>query len=651
MNSNYVIGGGTPSYYPSYYCHDNPSDSQCGKELPQLDPNTGSYDLGFDCGKISFASIDNKATDNKSKNNKSKDNKPACTDPASLSCALAKAQVSVLPNIILVMDTIAKKFVQLDYEYQNFYYTSTPPSSINTKDLTPDWIKSFCTAKNLVPCCASVAARGRGECPRRFGNYSPIISEQQPDSVKPETLTEAYIPYGLLPYLNDQDFIEPSLNQYIGALTEAYTNYLTTLPPPKLTKWRKQAEENGWILAGMYYYTISKQEAAQQVSLSSLPGFIVAEPKGDAIKEVKGNKGLRIRQYRNNSRVDTEALFSAIAGESSKAASSYAAPVIGTSKALAAAWIPAHSMLSSLMSNLTKGNGNPLFQLAASGYSMMVSAQLLFWITVLAVGVIGALLAVNPMVLGSGMTVNPLLEYAKAMWGLVSPFFILMIASLYSMGAIIGIYLPLLPYIIFTMGAIGWIMTTLEAMVAGPLIALGILSPSGQHELLGKAEPAVMILFNLVLRPGLMVFGMMASMFVAIVVIKMINTGFAQVAFEIIGAPGIFESLAFFVVYVSLIMMALNKVFSLIHVIPEKVLMYIGGQAISYGESEGLAGAKQALEGSAGAITGASKESGSAATGGVTKAVQDQKVEERENEENAKKGIEAKPFKLPKFLR
>jgi hypothetical protein len=239
------------------------------------------------------------------------------------------------------------------------------------------------------------------------------------------------------------------------------------------------------------------------------------------------------------------------------------------------------------------------------------------------------------------MTANPFLEYFKIGWGLVSPFFILMIAALYSMGAIIGIYLPLLPYIIFTMGAIGWIMTTLEAMVAGPLIALGILSPSGQHELLGKAEPAVMILFNLILRPGLMIFGMMASMFVAIVVIKMINTGFDQVAHDVISHPGLFEIIAFFVVYVALITMALNKVFSLIHVIPEKVLMYIGGQAISYGESEGLAGAKQALEGSTGAVTGASKEASAGTAGSALKAGQDAKIEKKEKEKPKDPSLQA----------
>ena len=160
-------------------------------------------------------------------------------------------------------------------------------------------------------------------------------------------------------------------------------------------------------------------------------------------------------------------------------------------------------------------------------------------------------------------------------------------------------------------------------MVAGPIIALGILSPSGQHELLGKSEPAVMIIFNLILRPALMVFGMMASMLLAVVVVTMINQGFAKVAFNIIQAPGLVESIIFMIAYTSLLVTALNKVFTLIHVIPEKVLTYIGGQAISYGEGEGLQGMKQGIEGGASGMSGGAKEAGAAPAAGVTKVGQD----------------------------
>ncbi|MCE3238162.1 MAG: hypothetical protein K0R24_1143 [Gammaproteobacteria bacterium] len=631
MLSNYTISG-MPSSFASYYCAEHPSDQDCrSKALPELNPKSGSYNLGFGCGAIEFRNIKTKSDTNSG----SKPFPDACIDPQSLSCALAKAQVMVLPGIISVVDTIAKKFVQMDYEYQNFYYTSDLKSVTGNADTTPEWIKSFCTAKSIKPCCAQAKSEngilnGQKDCPSDFKDkYRPISSNEQTDSVNSQTLEKVYIPYGLEPYLNNEDFIAPAVNQYVGALTEAYTNYLATMPPPKLSSWRQDAEKNGWILAGMYYYTIAKENAAQQVSMDKLALFNITEPEphGLATQEEPKKKG--VRKYRNNLRLETNTLFSAIQGQSSSAASSYASPGIPKSSP-ATQWMMENlNMLHALMNDLTKGDKNPLAQLAASGYKMMYSAQILFWATLVIVSIAAVVGTINFVVLGSGMTANPALEYAKAAWGMVSPFFILMIVSLYSMGAIIGIYLPLLPYIIFTMGAIGWMMTTLEAMVAGPLIALGILSPSGQHELLGKAEPAVMILFNLILRPGLMIFGMMASMFVAIVVIKMINTGFSQVAYEVISSPGIFEALAFFVVYVSLVTMALNKVFSLIHVIPEKVLMYIGGQAISYSESEGLAGAKQALEGSAGAITGASKESGSAATSGILKARQDEKVKEK----------------------
>jgi len=128
-----------------------------------------------------------------------------------------------------------------------------------------------------------------------------------------------------------------------------------------------------------------------------------------------------------------------------------------------------------------------------------------------------------------------------------------------------------------------------------------------------------MIIFNLILRPGLMVFGLVTSLFLSAAVVTLINQSFLKVASNIITHPAIVESILMMMMYVSFIVMALNKVFSLIHVIPEKVLTYIGGQAISYGESEGMAGMKQAMEGGASSMAGAAKEMPGAAAAGVQK--------------------------------
>jgi hypothetical protein len=629
MNSTYTLGSDSAR---KYYCQ-AVDDNACGTSLPEFDPKSGSYDLGFDCGTLRFNSIDSA--------------KPSCQDPNSQLCILSKAQAQVFPGIITVLDKVAQKFVQLDYEYQQFWYDSTIDTA--KAQTEPEWIQNFCVA-NKIPlqnCCTDkdsakalqrkIFLWGRKRalnipvCAYSFflNKFPPYKSTVEANSTGPEALKKIYVPYGMKPYLDNSDFIQPVVDQYIGALTEAYTNYLSSTPPAPLSGWYKQSQAEGWIFAGMYYFRISKANAERQVSIDKLATFDVSEPSGVATKDNK---------YRNNiDPSNLQELFDTLAKEEEDNS------LLGNNPKLSAIKKSTSNLPSGTIQSLvedvagTPGKGNsglivrPLAHIASFGYSLMWGTQLAFVATAVAVAAVQGIWSSNFIVVGTGMTTSPWYEFAKALWGFFSPFYILLISALFSLGAILGVYLPLIPYTIFTMGAIGWMMAAIEAMVAGPIIALGILSPSGQHELLGKAEPAVLILFNLILRPSLMVFGMMASLLVASVVVTMINQSFARVAYDIIPHPALVEWTVFLIAYTSLLVTAMSKVFSLIHVIPEKVLTYIGGQAISYGEGEGLAGMKQAMEGGAGAIAGGGKEAGGAFAGGVQKVQQDAAHEKAED--------------------
>src|SRR3990167_2103914 len=122
--------------------------------------------------------------------------------------------------------------------------------------------------------------------------------------------------------------------------------------------------------------------------------------------------------------------------------------------------------------------------------------------------------------------VNPIGPAATFLYLVLAPPLLGFLGLLIAYGALLGVYIPLIPYVIFTFGVIGWMTSVIEAMVAGPLVALGILSPSGQHELLGKAEPALMLIFNIFLRPELMVFGLIFAMLLASVLVSLVNDTF-----------------------------------------------------------------------------------------------------------------------------
>lgn len=169
-------------------------------------------------------------------------------------------------------------------------------------------------------------------------------------------------------------------------------------------------------------------------------------------------------------------------------------------------------------------------------------------------------------------------------------------------------YVPILPYMIFTFGSIGWMMAVIEAMVAAPIVALGVTHPEG-HDAFGKGEQAIMILMNVFLRPAMMIIGYITAIALTYVSVWIINAGFdnaigfiqgstqfatvtdqvqTQNAGTITGGynnwAGIFAYFFSILVYTTMYLTVVQKSFTLISVLPDKVLRWIGGQPESYGQ-------------------------------------------------------------------
>jgi len=233
------------------------------------------------------------------------------------------------------------------------------------------------------------------------------------------------------------------------------------------------------------------------------------------------------------------------------------------------------SLTSGFQTNVTGGATNPLLMLQIFGTLMMVIAEVMFtvaFVLILALSIGGNL---NIFVLGTGFD-DPIGPTALAIMIFVLPLFWGAMALLVSAGALLAIYTPLLPYIYFTFGALAWMIATVEAMVAGPLVALGIISPSGQHEIMGKAEPALLLLFNLFLRPSLMIFGLIVAMLMAAVACMMVNQTFAFVMINW-AYPDPLTMIFMLIAYVSIILAVLNKCFAVINLIPQQVIRWISG--------------------------------------------------------------------------
>ncbi|KTD71375.1 type IVB secretion system protein DotA [Legionella tucsonensis] len=200
-----------------------------------------------------------------------------------------------------------------------------------------------------------------------------------------------------------------------------------------------------------------------------------------------------------------------------------------------------------------------------------------------------------------------------AMMSLAMPLVIAWVGVMVSVGFTTAYYIPILPYMIFTFGALGWLISVIEAMVAAPIVALGVTHPEG-HEAFGKGEAAIMILVNVFLRPSMMIIGYITAIALSYVGVWVLNAGYDQaIAFiqqentdsaklaggvwayggsESTGSgtggytdwAGIYAFFFSILTYTTLYLVIIQKAFTLISYLPDKVLRWIGGTPESIGQ-------------------------------------------------------------------
>ena len=533
-----------------------------------------------------------------------------------LQCAGYQSQQTALAYVIDVLYNTASDLVKLDQQYLEFYMQNTPTSSDRT---LPSFITNYCQSRNISPeSCCSYTGSAVGTCRGDFPGASSDDYSSASDSLLQNIIWPCYIEavvsgdssggsQCIKGSPGNVDFIATSVTYYKnainGGIAKAMMAYLSNTTNLNGSAWAG-AQSTGWILAGSYYYKIA--QANSSTSKIALPSFNVTPPK---------TSDTPVAGYRTNitasatliQQIDAQSQDPNSIGATNPQLSTVSS---GMNSVASGVW----DMFSSALTGGSGGVSNPLTAMAQLGENLMITAQVLYATTVSVMAVVLGLSAAGSiMILGSGEAQSSILEGVKFLFNSLYMIIMAFMGWCVTFGGLLGVYTPLVPYIIFTSGAIGWFIAVIEAMVAAPFVALGILSPSGQHELLGKADAGLMILFGTFLRPTLMIIGMMAAMIMAPIVITMINSGFSSVMTSIVGdSPGLLELIVFISAYASLVLTSLNKCFALIHIIPDRALTWIGGHAGSAGSDAG-----EALGAAKSATSSAAEGAGSTAKGGM----------------------------------
>jgi conjugal transfer/type IV secretion protein DotA/TraY len=165
--------------------------------------------------------------------------------------------------------------------------------------------------------------------------------------------------------------------------------------------------------------------------------------------------------------------------------------------------------------------------------------------------------------------------------------------------------IPMLPFMMWLGVISGWLIAATIGILAAPLWAIMHLHPNGD-DLTGRGGNGYMMVLGLLLRPALAIFGFIFAVTVSSVMGEFINKIYFQV-FSFSQGDG--KGLGFFLgmiagtaIYCAIMFSFVKKCFSMMHVIPDEMLKWIGGGSDNLGHyagkmGEGSLGSAQAVGG------------------------------------------------------
>ncbi|CAE6793394.1 hypothetical protein R70006_04955 [Paraburkholderia domus] len=217
------------------------------------------------------------------------------------------------------------------------------------------------------------------------------------------------------------------------------------------------------------------------------------------------------------------------------------------------------------------------------------------------------------------------------MFAMVSPsLFMLMY-----MGYFLGIWLPMVPYYVFAIGVVGWMVFVIEMMAAGVLWCAAHTTPARENSFIGSQMQGYMLVMSGFFRPALMVLGLVASNAVLYPALAYVNASFlARVqAIQQDSVTGILSIAGFMLVYCIMVSAVFMLVFGLPQTLPDRILRWIGAGVGDLGEQSTMG----KIESSASGQSRAAMTTAIAKRGAIEGAKQKQRDDEARRAANSEK--------------
>ena len=213
---------------------------------------------------------------------------------------------------------------------------------------------------------------------------------------------------------------------------------------------------------------------------------------------------------------------------------------------------------------------------------------------------------------------DPLWEWVMAV---PMPVFAKIITYVGLLAFYFGVALPSLPYTMFMIAVVGWILSVLQTTIAAPLWAIMHMRPS--QTFVGSEAQGYLLLMALFVRPALAVIGLFAAMLIADPVVDFIAKAFFAMRGSVAASTGWVGVVAqftqffwWFSVFGGLLLPVLFMVFGLPQALPDRVLAWLNVGVHDLGATSAGSQMQGSLQGSANAAQRESVEKLSKKSGG-----------------------------------
>lgn len=162
-----------------------------------------------------------------------------------------------------------------------------------------------------------------------------------------------------------------------------------------------------------------------------------------------------------------------------------------------------------------------------------------------------------------------------------------MLIPIFSLGLLLSYYLPTLPFYLWMSSVITWLLLVFEALIAAPVIALGIAIPEGEGFIGPHARRAIFLIVNIVFRPIIMITVFFFTYYAIKIISWLIGLGYILFFNALYTSPFTGPLTLFMIIFLVgvFLVFVVDRIFSLISSVPTDIFNWIEGGASHLGDS------------------------------------------------------------------